>query len=175
VTKRSTATWDRPDQAAGRGIEASTGEQRGDAGTLLQRREGVGPVGDHGEPARAAERCRDPHHGRRRVERDRAAVGHEREQLGCDLGLGACSAAATLGEGLRSEQDRAAAHPAGRAALLELGEVAPDRHVADAELRRGEADRHHAVGAQPFGEPAQPFLDGRARHDRHARSPLTVV
>ena len=63
-----------------------------------------------------------------------APLGRDQvDQLGGDAGLGPGPGLVALGEGLGPDGPGAAADPAGRAPLLELGEVAADGHLADAE------------------------------------------
>ena len=112
---------------------------------------------------------RQPHDGRRGVEGDGAGRGHELGELGRD---------AALARAARSPRARrtAAARPPWRRprtrravpALLELGEVTADRHLADAERLGGRGiDGDRAVGVQLLAEPAR-------AGPRRASVPLTM-
>ena len=97
----------------------------------------------------------------------RPSAGTRRE-LRRDASLGSGGDGVALGEGLRTDRPGAAAHPVCDAAPFELGEVSPDRHLADPEAlsRLGDADR--PVRREPIAQPA-----GRRSSD--ARLPCPIV
>src|SRR4029453_9917245 len=64
---------------------------------------------------------------------------------------------------------------AGGAALLQLGEVAADRHLAHPESRRRLGDGHRAGVVEPGGQPAQPLLGREGALERAHGSDLRTL
>ena len=128
------ARRERPDEAARRVVEGAAGQQRRDAGVLLQGAKRVETVRQHGQVARRREAGRQALERRRGIDPDRAALPDEREQLVGDATLRPAVLFGPRRELLGTDGHRSPAHPMRDALVDEQVEVATDRHLAHVEL-----------------------------------------